>query len=224
MNIFRPLLALLALSNIAALAGGAGKPAAASCLARPLGPVSCVWPTAAGKVQIQGTVDRTTFTARDAKGRVKWQETMTGVFAEAQKVGTALAVVTVSSGAITVDRTTLLGADLGPALQLQGNWLVTRPADALALFSRPTYRIPQEEDGFDFYRVTLAPKLSAQTLHFPRPSRPNCGEALGVSERFGQAIYTARHVYVRRKDDCGLFMTRYDWVTPDAPPLVYALP
>lgn len=157
----------------------------------------------------------TNLTAYNKAGRVLWQKReKLAVIVGVHAVDGVLVVETTNNGAgaILASKTALIHPDLGGVTWVSGSPLFAQPADHAMFFTQASSLVPQVEDGLNFQRVTLRPKLSVTPIHFDPPTRPNCGEAQGFYEAFGQPTFEGRFIHVKRRDNCGEFVTRFDWL------------
>lgn len=161
----------------------------------------------------------TDLTAYNNAGRVLWQKReKLAVIVGVHAVDGVLVVETSNNGAgaILASKTALIHPDLGGVTWVSGSPLFAQPADHAMLFTQASSRVPQVEDGLNFQRVTLRPKLSITPIYFESPTRSNCGEAQGFYDAFGQPTFEGQFISVKRQDTCGEFVARFDWLTAPA--------
>lgn len=212
-------LGLLPLLFLCAQAGGTARPQ--SCLAKGSisRNVSCVWETPVGTLRIVSHApDDIYLSALDRAGHTLWREQKVGIIMGIQVMDDVLVVHTNNNGAGTgiSDNTALITSSLTPPTWVWGGPLLAQPARHAILFTQESVFAPDETRGLNFQRVTLRPKLSVTPIHFDSPTRPNCGEAQGFYDAFGQPTLQGQFISVKRRDRCGEFVTRFDWLT--APP------
>lgn len=190
--------------------------------------VNCRWQNPSGTVRIVGDSRQydIVINAFDRAGKLVWQEKKVSIIFGIQLLDGVLVIDTSSNGAGTMisSSTALVSPKLERPVWVWGSFLISRPSSHMALFTQENVRLPEDEEGLSFQQVVFQPKITVNALHFDQPYRPNCGKSHGGWEAFGQPKFTQRHVYVMRRDECGYFMTRFDWVTPEAKPLSYPVP
>lgn len=190
--------------------------------------VDCRWQVPAGTVRVVGDSPRydIILSAYTQAGKLLWQEKKVSIIFGIQLLDGVLVIDTNSNGAGTMisSSTALISPKLNPPVWIWGSFIISRPSGHLALFTQEDVIRPEDSAGLAFQRVTLTPEIRVDPIHFDQPSRPSCGVAHGGWEAFGQPKFTQRYVYVVRQDSCGYFMTRFDWVTPQAKPLSYPIP
>ncbi len=216
-------LGLLPFLLMSSQAGGAGRPVAPqSCLARSSAStnVNCLWKTPTGTLKIMGNAREydIRLAAYDRAGQTLWQEQKVSVIYRMQVVDGVLVVHTNNNGAGTgiSDHTALITSEMRRPIWVWGGPLLAQPADHAMLFTQESVFAPDETRGLNFQRVTLRPRLNVTPIHFDSPTRPDCGEAQGFYEAFGQPTYEGRFISVQRRDKCGEFVTRFDWLSAPA--------
>lgn len=160
--------------------------------------------------------------AYDLKGKWLWHDEQVGIIYGIQIMAGVLTIKTSSkgAGASLSSSTTLISAKLAEPVWVAGDWIISRPADHLALFSADGPAPNDDEPTLQFRSVTLLAFVQEHRLQFTPLPRPDCGKPWGIAEAVGQHKFTSRYIYIQRQDDCGAFMTRFDWVKPGLPPLV----
>ena len=220
-------LSLFAVAQAGALGQLSGAAPSLGCPAKsgPGQQVNCLWKTSGGTLKIVGDSRNydIRLTAFDRTGKTLWQEQKVSLIFGVRVVDGVLVIETNNNGggAYITSHTALVSPRLENPVWVWGTPIIHRPASHLALFSQESTGRPEEDAGLDLQRVTLRPRIQVIPLHLPNPQRGGCGTAHGGWEEFGQPKFTQRHVYLVRQDDCGQFMTRYDWVTPSSAPVVY---
>ena len=190
--------------------------------------VNCRWQTPTGTLQIEGKPQHSSLklTALDRAGKILWAEERVEFIQRIHLYDGVLLVQTSNNGigAYITLRTALLSPELERPVWVWGQPITDRPAQRMMLFTQESTGLPDDDARLEFQQVTIKPQVKVIPVSFAAPSRPNCGKAHGGWEAFGQPKFTQRYVYVVRQDECGYFMTRFDWVTPEAEPLSYGVP
>ena len=190
--------------------------------------INCQWRTPSGTLVVEGNPRKSSIklSATSRAGKSLWSEERVDFIQSVKVMDDVLLVQTSNNGigAYITLHTALISSKLERPVWVWGMPIIARPTDHLALFTQEDVIRPEDSAGLAFQRVTLTPEIRVDPIHFDQPSRPSCGVAHGGWEAFGQPKFTQRYVYAVRQDSCGYFMTRFDWVTPQAKPLSYPIP
>lgn len=185
------------------------------------GQLVTVYRVSKGKITSQLKPTGLMIAARNNGNNLIWSSIIPGVANYDTKVIDNVLLISVdTSGALSYSSTWIVDSHLSRPVKINGNLSQFRSADHALLFSTNLTHAPTDDEGIDFIRVSTQPKLQVKGLHFEIPKRPNCGLATGVMEEGAQNI-SNHYVYEVRKDECGQFVSRFDWVSLENPVLVY---
>lgn len=203
-------LTIISLLSVFACAGGAT-----------IGQLLTIYRVSRGTVSGQIKPTGLSLVARNKNGTVVWNNTIPGVTNYDAKVFDGILLLSVeSSGALSSSSTWIVDSGLSRPIKIDGNLSQFRSVDHVFLFVANLTHAPTDDEGINFIRVSTQPKLQVKELHFEIPKRPNCGLATGIMEAGAQSI-SNHYIYEIRSDECGQFVSRFDWVNPENPVLIY---
>lgn len=180
-----------------------------------------LWRTSNGLVTAERRPDGLLITARRPNGSRLWTHLMPGSTSySTRSLDGHLAVIVTRSGAISTNTTVVIGPMLTPPVEVPGVPTRVRPEDHLALFGPNFLGAPSDDEPIPFHVLHTDKSLKVDVVKFTVPGRTNCGAPTGVGEAGAESI-TNHYLYAVRTDQCGKFVTRFDWVNPASSPWIY---